>query len=63
MTSSSEAPVYTFNDDQEISYVTLNNALKRLVTILDEPIKGQEALPNVKLVKEHVEFLVRRTVV
>ena len=52
------APVYTLYDDQEIPYATLNNALSRLVKILDKPLNEKEAFPPLKLVKEHVDFLV-----
>ena len=55
---SEEAPVYTLYDDQEISYTALNNALTRLVKILDKPLAGKETFPPVKLNKEHIEFLV-----
>ena len=58
--SSEEAssPFYTLYDDQEIPYATLNNALLRLVKILDKPLNAKESFPPVKLVKEHVDFLV-----
>lgn len=58
--SGQDPPVYTFNDDQEIPYAVLNNALTRLVSILDKPLIGKENFPPVKVKKEHIEFMVTK---
>lgn len=51
-------PVLTVFEDHEVPYAVLNNALTRLVTILEKPLVGKESFTAVKLKKDHVEFLV-----
>ena len=51
-------PVLTVFEDHEVPYAVLNNALSRLVTILEKPLVGKESFPPVKLKKDHIEFLV-----
>ena len=58
MTSKKEEPILTMFDDHEIPYATLNNALSRLVKVLDAPLAGKETFTPVKLKKEHVDFFV-----
>lgn len=56
--SSNEESIMTMFDDQEIPYTVLNNALSRLIKVLDEPLVGKETFPPVKQKKEHIDFLV-----
>lgn len=52
-------PVLTVFDDHEVPYSVLNDALTRLVKIVEKPLVGKETFPPVKLKKDQVEFMVQ----
>jgi hypothetical protein len=52
----------TVFDEHEVDFYKLNNALTRMVTIVDSSLKSRTATrPVLKLNKDHVEFFMKQT--